>query len=195
YAGWRGRRGSARGTRSWPVRRSWPACCGSRSRGLGTRHERRRSAAPWSRCRAPRGVRRRRRGTPRRWPTRPSRRPWRPPGRAGGVHMLNLPPVDFEPGVTVMHGKRRVRVREYAPAPDGTGPLVVEIDRTPAGIIKFGRSSRRQAGDALQRVLDRAHVPVVLVSNRPEGDVAALAAELGVATHSGGLSPDDTARF
>jgi cation transport ATPase len=114
---------------------------------------------------------------------------------AGRVHMLNLAPVDFEPGVTVVHGKRHVRVREYVPAPDGTGPLVVEIDGTPAGIIKFGRSTRLHAANALTRVRDRSQVPFALVSNRPEADVATLAAELGVATHISSLSPDDSARF
>ena len=31
------------------------------------------------------------------------------------IHLLNLPPVDFNPGVTVVHDRRRIRVRDLHP--------------------------------------------------------------------------------
>ena len=111
------------------------------------------------------------------------------------IHLLDLPPVDFRQGVTVAHDGRRIRVGEYLPAPDGTGPLVVEVDGTPAGLISFGRSTRPEAAAALRRIREVAPVPVALVSNRSEADAAALASLLGVDQYKGGFSPEDTARF
>ena len=83
-----------------------------------------------------------------------------------GVHLLDLPPVDFRQGVTVVHGRWRIRVREDVPgaqpmprlqgAASEAGPLIVEIDGTPVGLIEFGRSSRPEAAAALQRIRNRA---------------------------------------
>jgi cation transport ATPase len=125
--------------------------------------------------------------------------------RARGVYLLDLPPVDFRQGVTVMHGRSRVRVHEELLAvgldDDGrragpeSGPLIVEIDGTPSGRIAFGRSDRPQAAAALERIRDRARVPIALVSNRSESDVAALAQRLGVDLYKGGFSTEDTGRF
>ena len=84
---------------------------------------------------------------------------------------------------------------EYAPSADVAGPLVVEIDGTTVGLIEFGRSARPEAATALRRIRDLAPVPVALVSNRSEADVAALASLLGVELYKGGFSPEDTARF
>jgi cation transport ATPase len=111
------------------------------------------------------------------------------------IHLLDLSPVDFGQGVTVMHDRRRIRVREYAPSADGVGPLVVEIDGTTAGLIEFGRSARPEAAAALRRIRDLAPVPVALVSNRSEADVSGLASLLGVELYKGGFSPEDTGRF
>jgi Cu2+-exporting ATPase len=97
--------------------------------------------------------------------------------------------------VTIDHGNRRVRVLDDTPTRDGTGPLIVEIDGTTVGLIQFGRSSRPEAASALRRIRDLAAVPISLVSNRSEADVARLAALLGVDMHHGGFSPVDKARF
>ncbi len=125
--------------------------------------------------------------------------------RNRGVYLLNLPPVDFRQGVTVLHDGRRIRVREDVSAgqPDGEhpgsasklGPLLVEIDGTPVGLIQFGRSSRPEAATALQRIRDRVSVPIALVSNRSESDVAVLAQLLGVDLYKSGFSSEETGRF
>jgi cation transport ATPase len=109
--------------------------------------------------------------------------------------LLDLPPVAFEPGVTVVHGKRKVRVRDYVPSTGSAGPLVVEVDDVPVGLVHFDRSGRLAAAGALDRVRARAPVPVVLASSRPAPDAAATAAALGVETHLGDLSHADTARL
>ncbi len=111
------------------------------------------------------------------------------------IHLLDLPPVDFDLGVTVVHDRRKIRVCEYVASPDGAGPLVVEIDGTTAGLIEFGRSARPEAAAALRRIRELAPVPVALVSNRSDADAAALAALLGVEIYKGGFSPEDTGRF
>ena len=95
----------------------------------------------------------------------------------------------------MVHGKRVVRVRDYAPAPAGSGPLVVEIDEVPVGLISFGRSSRLEASAALERVRSLAPVPVVIVSDRPEAELGPIAGALGADAHLGDLSPADVARF
>jgi cation transport ATPase len=127
--------------------------------------------------------------------------------RSRPIHLLDLSPVSFSPGVTVVHGNRRIRVRDHEDPPSslpnrgreemacGTGPLVVEIDGTPAGLIQFRRSSRPASAAALRRVREVAGVPIALVSHRSEADVAALAELLGVNMHKGGFAPEDTARF
>ena len=57
------------------------------------------------------------------------------------IHLLDLPAAGFDPGVTVIHGRWRIRVREYPTAPDGLHPLVVEIDGKAVGLIEFARSA------------------------------------------------------
>jgi Cu2+-exporting ATPase len=111
------------------------------------------------------------------------------------VHLLDLKPVGFDPGVTVVHHKWSIRVRESGPAPGGAGPLIVEIDGQAVGLIEFGRSSRPAARAALERFRDLSPVPIVLVSDRSEADVAALASALGVDIHHSSLAPDETARL
>ena len=115
--------------------------------------------------------------------------------RGRRIHLLDLPPVDFSRGVTVVHDRHRIRVCEYISSSDGTGPLVVEIDGTTAGLIEFGRSTRPEAAAALRRIRDLTPVPIALVSNRSEADVAVLASLLGVELYKGGFSPEDTGRF
>jgi Cu2+-exporting ATPase len=115
--------------------------------------------------------------------------------RSRQIHLLDLPPVDFSSGVTVLQGRRRIAVRDSAPVPDGSGALVVELDETPVGLIEFGRSSRPESAAALWRIRDLTGVPIVLVSSRSEADVAATARLLGVDMHQSALGPGDCARF
>jgi Cu2+-exporting ATPase len=115
--------------------------------------------------------------------------------RSRQIHLLNLPPIDFSTGVTVVHGQRRIHVHEYAATRGGLGPLVVEIDGSTVGLIQFGRSTRPEAAAALRRIHDLAPVPIALVSNRSEADVASLASSLGVDLYKGGFALEDTARF
>lgn len=115
--------------------------------------------------------------------------------RSRRAHLLDLPPVGFDPGVTVVHGKRRVCVREHDPAAVGSGPLLVEVDGAPVGVIRFARTTRPEAAAALRRLRDVAPVPVALVSGRPEAEVAPLASRLGVPIYKSDLEPGDTERF
>jgi Cu2+-exporting ATPase len=110
-------------------------------------------------------------------------------------HVLDLPAVAFDPGVMVMHGKHRVRVRELNSDPGGAGPLAVEIDGNIAGVVAFQRSKRPLAAEAIDRIQTQAGVSVILVSDQPEREVAEFAASLGVSAFLGGLSDHDKARF
>jgi Cu2+-exporting ATPase len=102
-------------------------------------------------------------------------------------HLLDLPALDLEAGVTVSHGERRIRVRDH----ESGGALLVEADGTMIGLIEFGRTGRPGAAPAVRRLREVAGVPIVLVSERSTSDVAALASALGVDAHQGDLSVDD----
>jgi cation transport ATPase len=111
------------------------------------------------------------------------------------IHLLDLPPASFDSGVTVVHGGWRIRVREYPNAPDGLHPLVVEIDGKPVGLVEFARSPRPAAARALARIRALDPITIALVSERPEADVAARAALLGVDLHVSRSTPQATARL
>lgn len=110
-------------------------------------------------------------------------------------HILNLQAVEFDAGVTVVHGRHRVRVRELDRDSKGAGPLAVEIDGNTAGVLKFGRSTRLKARKALEQIQTQFGVSVVLLSNRRKADVAELASQLDVPTYLGELTDDEKARF
>jgi Cu2+-exporting ATPase len=111
------------------------------------------------------------------------------------IHLLDLPPAGFGPGVTVVHGQRRVCVQESRAVAGGIGPLTVDVDGTTVGLIEFVRSSRPESASALRRIRAQAAVAVALVSSRAERDVAALGSLIGVDVSKGGFSGDATARF
>ncbi len=111
------------------------------------------------------------------------------------IHLLDLPPAGFGPGVTVVHGRRRISVYESRPVAGGTGPLAVEIDGTVAGLIEFVPSNRPESAGALRRIRAEGSAAVALVSRRATPDVAALGSLLGVDVCQGNLSRDDIARF
>jgi cation transport ATPase len=115
--------------------------------------------------------------------------------RERGIHLLDLRPVAYEPGVTVVLGGWRIRVREYPSAPDGLHPLLVEIDGKAVGLIAFTRSERPAALAALGRIRALGPVTIALVSARTEADVAARAALLGVDLHVSRCAPEMTARL
>ena len=91
------------------------------------------------------------------------------------IPLLKLPAVNFDAGVTVMYGHRRIWVREYSAAADSTGPLAVEIDGTIVGLIEFGRSSRLEAAPVIRRLRELTGAAIALVSSRPGADVSAWA--------------------
>ncbi len=115
--------------------------------------------------------------------------------RARRIHLLDLPPIAFDPGVTIVHGKWQIRVREQNPSTDGSGPLVVEANGTTIGLIEFTRSSQAEAVAAFQRLRDVARVPLALVSERSEAEVAARASAFEFDSSQANLSPEDIARF
>ncbi len=102
-------------------------------------------------------------------------------------HLLDLPALDLETGVTVTHGDRRIRVRDH----DAGGALLVEADGAMIGLIEFGRTGRPAAAPAVRRLREVAGVPIVLVSERSTAEVAALASALGVDAHQGDLAAGD----
>jgi cation transport ATPase len=111
------------------------------------------------------------------------------------IHLLDLRPVAYEPGVTVVSGGWRIRVREYLGAPDDLHPLLVEIDGKAVGLIEFVRSERPAALAALRRIRAQGPLTIALVSARTEADVAARAALLGVDLHVSRCAPEATARL
>jgi Cu2+-exporting ATPase len=110
-------------------------------------------------------------------------------------HILDLPAVEFDPGVTVVHGTHRVRVRDLDPDREGCGPLRVEIDGGVAGVLRFVRSARPKAAIAVDRVRRQAGAAFVLLSDRPESDAAELASRLEIADYQGGMSDQDKAGY
>jgi cation transport ATPase len=111
------------------------------------------------------------------------------------IHLLDMRPVAYEPGVTVVLGRWRLRVREHPSAADGLHPLLVEIDGKAVGLIEFVRSERPVALAALERIRALGPVTIALVSARAEADVAARAALLGVDLHVSCCAPEATARL
>jgi cation transport ATPase len=111
------------------------------------------------------------------------------------IHVLNLEAVDFGRGVTVVHGKHRVRVLEADPSSGPTGPLAVEIDGTIVGLLEFGPTSRLEAARVIDRIRRSSQVPFALVSSRPQGQLSDLASSLGVEMYRGNFRPEETADF
>jgi cation transport ATPase len=107
--------------------------------------------------------------------------------------LLDLPVVAFNPGVTVGHGNRVVRVRDSEIV--GDGPLTVEVNGTTVGTIQFRRSSNLEAAGVLSRLRALTSAPITLLSSQSAAQTSALAARLGVDGHLGDCSSDDKARF
>jgi cation transport ATPase len=115
--------------------------------------------------------------------------------RERGLTRLRLDAEDVVEGITVRHGRRRVRAFDLAPNGDVAVPLGVEIDGTLAGTIRFRRARRPEAAAAVSRLRDMARAPVVLLSDQPEDTAGTLARALGVDRHAAGLTTADKARF
>jgi cation transport ATPase len=115
--------------------------------------------------------------------------------RSRQTHLLDLPTEDLDGGVTVRHGKHRVRVADERPGAGGAGGLSVEIDGNFAGLIAFRRGSRPAAAPALRKLAETLPGGLVLVSDRPQAEAAALGAALGVNRVRGGLDAEGKARF
>ena len=114
--------------------------------------------------------------------------------RDRSLAVLKLEPTSFEPGLTVRHGGRDVRVFDLPANGDPAPPLGVEIDGRLAATLRFRAGRRPDAADAVARLRETWGVPVVLMTHRAEGPAAALAAALGVDRHVSGLSLQDRAR-
>jgi cation transport ATPase len=115
--------------------------------------------------------------------------------RGRQIHLLNLEAVDFSRGVTVVHGKHRIRVGEADPAAGPRGALVVEIDETAVGLVEFAPTSRLDSASTIDRVRRDSHVPFALVSPHGSTEVSILAKSLGVEMFRGNFTTDDTAEF
>jgi cation transport ATPase len=115
--------------------------------------------------------------------------------RARSIHLLNLAPMAFDPGVTIVHGKWRIRVRDQTTVRQAGAPLLVEVDDAAVGLIEFGRSAGPSAVSSLRRVREISSVPIVLLSHRSPSESFDLATALGVDAHLGNLSVNDTWRF
>jgi len=115
--------------------------------------------------------------------------------RARALHLLDLAPIDLGGGVTVRHGARTVRVSELDPTRGGEGPLLVEVNGTTAGVVSFRRGSGLEAAGVVRRLRAAGLSRFALVSGRPAGEVAALAAALGVNRLRGNLDPAGKASF
>ncbi|RUL83945.1 P-type ATPase [Tautonia sociabilis] len=113
------------------------------------------------------------------------------------IHLLDLPPREFDPGVAVEYGGRLVRVRDLddGPLPKRSGPLAVEVDGTVVGVVEFEPGPRPRASEAVSRLRERPGTAVLLLSGRPEPEAAALAAALGIPAWRGGMSAGDKEAF
>jgi cation transport ATPase len=109
------------------------------------------------------------------------------------IHLLDLPPAAYGPGVMVLVGDRQVRVREQGPG--RADPLIVEVDNQAVGRIEFAWSRRPEAAEAVRRIKEVAAAPVVLVSDADPAELAPRAEVLGVDTFGAGLGEADVARL
>jgi Cu2+-exporting ATPase len=98
-------------------------------------------------------------------------------------------------GLTVRHGRRRVRIVDLPPNGDPAPPLAVEIDGVTAGVFRFRRARRPEAAGAVARLKAVSGARVVLLSDHPERDAGALAKALGVDAVAAGLNEADKARY
>lgn len=115
--------------------------------------------------------------------------------RARSVHLLDLAPIDLDGGVTVRHGDSLVRVREYTPGRGDEGPLLVEVNGTPVGLISFRIGTGLEAPGVVRRLRAAGLSRFAVVSGRTAAELAPLAAALGVNQLRGGLDPAGKASF
>ena len=109
---------------------------------------------------------------------------------ARGMSLVDLPCLSLEDGVTVAAGGHRLRVREEAGRgrDDPSGPLSIEIDETVVGVVEFRRSVRLTATRGVKRLLLASNATIMLVSDKPQDELAGFARELGIGHAVGGLS-------
>jgi cation transport ATPase len=115
--------------------------------------------------------------------------------RERSIPVLRLDAEVVGEAVVVRHHRRHVRLYGLPPGGDPAPPFGLEIDGTFVGSLRFRRARRPAAAGALARLATRTRAPVVLLSDQPTRAAAALAAQLGIAWHLGGLSIDDKVRF
>ncbi len=113
----------------------------------------------------------------------------------GSIHLLNLRPTDLRGGVTIQHGARRVKVSPSSQGRGVEGPLTVEVNGSPIGVVSFRRGARLEAAEVVRRLRGAGPIQVALVTERPASEAARLAADLGVNQLRGGLSLEGKAEF
>jgi len=113
--------------------------------------------------------------------------------RDRGSVLLNLPPVGFDDGVAVVHGKHHVIVRDQGAA--GIGGLAVEINGRNAGRISFTRSHVPAAARTIAHLKRRLGIPVTLLTHHSVSIASRLGRELGVDEALGGMTSSDKAAY
>ncbi len=111
------------------------------------------------------------------------------------IHLLNLEAVDFGRGVTVSHGKHKIRVMDADLSSVPTTPLLVEVDGAIVGRIEFRATQRLVAASVIEEVRRSMNLPFALVSSRPNSEISGLARSLGVEMFRGDFRTEDTAEF
>jgi cation transport ATPase len=111
------------------------------------------------------------------------------------IHVLYLEAVDFGRGVTVVHGKHKVRVMDADLSSSPTTPLIVEVDGSVVGQIEFERTGRLEAASVIEQVRRTSGLPFALVSSRRSSEVSGLAKALGVEMYRGDFRSELTADF
>jgi cation transport ATPase len=130
--------------------------------------------------------------------------------RSRMIALLDLEPTEFATDLTLSQGKNRIKVGDLgtrarssvnaksadagsrlATRPDAPDSLMVGINGQVAGLIHFRRSSKLEATAALRRLCSKRNLPVGIISEQAQPNLASLGAEFQI----GGLSPDDRIQF
>jgi Cu2+-exporting ATPase len=114
--------------------------------------------------------------------------------------LLNVSPVDLSHGIGIRHGRRFVRLREHDDLDedehaDGAGAMVLEIDGALAATFHFRAGRDRAAGRWVCALRQGRRLEVVLWSDRPATEAAALARDLGTDGFQAGVSGGDLAEY
>jgi cation transport ATPase len=96
--------------------------------------------------------------------------------------------------LTVRQGAHTVSLQDLPVRGKAAPALRVEIDGEEVGLLEFRESAQPRAALAVRRLRERG-AQVFLLSGRPAGETAELAARLGADLHGGDFSPEEKQRF